>query len=76
MTTRIVEVVLKGVPLEVMFNHHKAYKGHRNIYGAPEEEDEPASIEIEDVCAGSISIMDMLTGNQIDDILELVKEAA
>jgi hypothetical protein len=76
MATRTVEVELKGVPLEVMFNHSKAHRGSRNKYGVPEEPDEPEEFLIEDVCAGSISIIDILTGNTIDDILELVKEAA
>lgn len=38
-----------GYPWEVTYTYHPASRGHRDKYGAPEEPDEPAYVEIESV---------------------------
>jgi hypothetical protein len=37
------------IEVEVSFTYHKAIPGHRDKYGAPEEPDEPAYVEIDSV---------------------------
>lgn len=68
------EVTYKGVPLEAMFNYCPAYKGLREN-GLQITPDDEEAIEIEDICAGSISIIDMLEQKQIDAVEELIWES-
>lgn len=39
-------IVFNGVRLGVAYTYYKAARGHRDQYGAPEEPDEDASIDV------------------------------
>ena len=75
MACRLIEVKYNGVELEVLYDFWAGYKGKRDSMGAPEEEDEKPGLDVVDVCAGSISITDILEPSQIEKIEGLIKEA-
>jgi hypothetical protein len=78
---RCAEVNYKGLPLSVYYELVPPYRGSRDKYGAPEEPDEDGGIEVDDVsitcCHVScqeISIMELLSETQMEEIIRLVTE--
>lgn len=68
-------IVYLGVYLEVDFFYYPACRGHRDKYGAPEEPDEDASIELDTVKTESgDDITSMLSVDQIAGIEAAVME--
>lgn len=62
------------IEVTVEYKHHKAYRGYRNSFGAPEEPDEPASIEIEEVFIGDKAISTFLSEEQLSNLQEEAEE--
>jgi len=42
------DIVFLGRDITVDFHYYPATRGYRNSYGAPEEPDEPAEVEVEE----------------------------
>jgi len=63
-----------GVKLEVTFEYHEAQCGHRDSFGAPEEPDEDAYIEVVTVCTEhGDDITELLRTEDFNELIKLAE---
>jgi len=63
----------RDIDIEVTYQYHKAIRGHRDSYGAPEEPDEPAYLEITSVNP-EIELTEREEDNIKEEILSMLNE--
>ena len=61
-------IVFLGRDITVDFHYYPATRGYRNSYGAPEEPDEDASVELERVMYRGRDITGILSDSSIEEI--------
>ena len=62
------------IEIEVEYSYYGACRGHRDKYGAPEEPDEPAHIEIEFVVQKGSKVPINLTDEELDKLEQEIME--
>jgi hypothetical protein len=62
-----------GEEIEVSGNSWPEYRGYRNSFGAPEEEDEDAGYEIEEIIYKGVDVFSLMD-NSMDEINELLEK--
>ena len=69
MKTSFMTVKVNGVEFDVDYIYHKPYRGARERgSGIQLEPDEPASVELDDVCIGEYSVFSCISEETMDEI--------